>query len=153
EDKAVTGYPISPLGMAVRQEVRLPQPLWECALKPGDPTLDMHIPAGGHMTPERCGDSMRRADAFFRRFFPETPCRVIRCGSWIFNTQFEQIPLSSENLVRYQRELYLYPMPSNGRNGLWFIYLQDDFDPATLPRDTSLRRGVAKFLETGETWR
>jgi hypothetical protein len=150
---AVTGYPISPCGMAVRREVRLPQPVWECVLKEGDPTLDMHIPAGGGMTLERCGDSMRRAVSFFERFFPDTPCRAIRCASWIFNTQFEQIALSSDNLVRYQRELYLYPTPSNGRDGLWFIFLQENLEPAALPRDTSLRRGVADFLLAGHTWR
>jgi hypothetical protein len=153
DDEAVTGYPISPRGMAVRQEVRLPQPEWECVVKPGDLTLDMHIPAGGEMTPERCGDSMRRAAAFFQRYFPDKPCRSIRCSSWIFNTQFEAIRLSSENLVRFQRELYLFPTPSNGRDGLWFIFLQDNVDPATAPRDTSLRRGVADFLQAGHTWR
>jgi GNAT domain-containint protein/N-acyltransferase family protein len=153
DDEAVTGYPISPLGMAVRQEVRLPRPAWECVLTAGDPTLDMHIPAGGGMTPERCGDSMRRAVAFFQRFSPGTTCRAITCSSWIFNTQFEQIRLSSDNLVRYQRELYLYPTRSNGRDGLWFIFLQDNLDLAALPRDTSLRRGVADFLLAGNTWR
>lgn len=159
EASAVTGYPISPCGMAVRREIRLPQPGtggaggWECVLKAGDPTLDMHIPAGGGMTPERCGDSMRRAVAFFQRFFPQESCRAIRSSSWIFNTQFEQIRLSSDNLVRYQRELYLYPTPSNGRDGLWFIFLQENLDPAALPRDTSLRRGVADWLLSGNTWR
>jgi hypothetical protein len=126
---AVTGYPISPRGMAVRQAVRLPQPVWECVLKEGDPTLDMHIPAGGGMTLERCGDSMRRAVLFFQRFFPGTPCRAIRCSSWI------------------------YPTPSNGRDGLWFIFLHENLDPAALPRDTSLRRGVADFLLAGHPWR
>ena len=139
--------------MAVRREVRLPQPVWECVLKGGDPTLDMHIPAGGGMTLERCGDSMRRAAAFFQRFFPGTACRAIACSSWIFNTQLEQIRLSSDNLVRYQRELYLYPTRSSGRDGLYFIFLQENVDPATAPRDTSLRRGVADFLLAGTTWR
>ena len=150
---AVTGYPISPCGMAVPREVRLPQPVWECVLKAGDPTLDMHIPAGGGMTLERCGDSMRRAVAFFQRFFPRTTCRAIACSSWIFNTQLEQIRLSSDHLVRFQRELYLYPTRSSGRDGLYFIFLQENVDPATAPRDTSLRRGVADFLLAGTTWR
>lgn len=152
-DEAITGTPISPRGMAVRQEVRLPLPEWECVLKEGDPVLDMHIPAGGDMTPERCGDSMRRAVPFFERFFPDNGCRAIRSSSWIFNTQFEEIRLSSDNLVAYQRELYLYPTPSNGRDGLWFVFLQDNLDPAALPRDTSLRRGVADYLLAGNTWR
>src|SRR5205814_8203890 len=75
------------------------------------------------------------------------------CSSWLFNTQFEEIRLSSDNLVQYQRELYLFPTPASGRDGLWFVFLQDDFDPAALPRDTSLRRGVADFLAAGNGWR
>jgi hypothetical protein len=150
---AVTGYPVSSRGMAVRREVRLPRAAWECVLQKEDPVLEMHIPAGGGMTRERCGDSMRRAVAFFRRFFPDRPFRSIACSSWIFNTQFEEIRLSSENLVRFQRELYLFPTPSSGRDGLWFIFLQDPVDPATAPRDTSLRRAVADFLADGHRWR
>jgi hypothetical protein len=153
KDEAVTGCPICPRGMAVREEVRLPVAEWECVLRPGDDQLDMHIPAGGGMTPERCGESMQRAAEFFARFFPDRPCRAITCSSWIFNTQFEEIRLSSDNLVQYQRELYLFPTPASGRDGLWFIFLQDNVDPATAPRDTSLRRGVAEFLAAGNRWR
>jgi len=153
DDDAVTGYPYSPLGMAVRREVRLPKSTWDCVLKHGDLTLDMHIPAGGRMSAEVSGDSMRRAVPFFRQHFPDEPFDSITCYSWIFNTQFEQIPMSSTNLADYQHELYLFPIPSSGKDGLWFVFLDDDPDPATAPRDTSLRRGVADFLLAGNTWR
>ncbi len=151
--EAVTGSVISPLGAAERRRVTLPLRDWECVLAPGEATLDMHIPVGGAMSLEACGDSMRRAAAFFARFFPNQVCRTFGCVSWIFNTELERIPLSSDNLVRFQRELYLFPVPSNGRDGLWFIFLRDDVDPATAPRDTSLRRGVADFLAAGGRWR
>ena len=151
--ESVTGSVISPLGAAERRRVTLALRDWECVLAPGEATLDMHIPEGGAMTLEACGDSMRRAAAFFARHFPNQVCRTFGCSSWIFNTQLEGIPLSSDNLVRFQRELYLFPVPSSGRDGLWFIFLRDDVDPATAPRDTSLRRGVADFLATGERWR
>jgi hypothetical protein len=153
KEDTVTGFPISPYGMAVRTQVTLAKAEWECVLKTGDPILEMHIPAGGGMTVERCGDSMRRAAAFFRRYFPEKPVRAITCVSWIFNTQFEEIQPRMENLLAYQHELYLHPVTSSGRDGLWFIFLRDEFDPATLPRDTSLRRGVADFLAAGNFWR
>ena len=152
-DEAVVGYPVSPLGAAVRQEVHLPTAAWECVLNQGDTVMEMHIPAGGNMTPERCADSNRRAAAFFREFFPGQPAKGVVSISWIFNTQLEEITLSSDNLVRYQHELYLFPVPSSGHDGLWFIFLQNDLDPAALPRDTSLRRGVADFLAAGHIWR
>lgn len=153
DEEGVTGYPVSPLGMAVRKQTRLAGAEWECVLKKGDDTLDMHIPAGGGMTLERCGDSMRRATAFFRQFFPDRPFRTISCCSWIFNTQFEEIPLPSDNLVRYQRELYLFPIRSSGQDGLWFIFQTPTFDPASLPRESSLQRAVADYLAAGHTWR
>jgi hypothetical protein len=154
-ERDIIGFPISPLGMAVQKQVRLPKPDWELALKPGDLTLDMHIPGGGGMSLEKCRDSLQRAVPFFRRVFPDQPFQAIHCGSWIFNNQLEQIPLSSDNLVRFQRELYLYPIPSGNRDGLWFVFLQheDQLDLAKLPRDTSLRRAVADFLAAGNRWR
>lgn len=150
---AVVGYPVSPCGMTIRRQVRLELALWERQVHKGDPVLEMHIPEGGGMSLDRCADSMRRAVPFFKRYFPDEPFRVIECRSWILNTQLERITLSSDNLVRFQRELYLYPLASTGQDGLWFIFLQDPVDPATAPRDTSLRRGVADFLLAGNTWR
>lgn len=149
----VSGSIVSPLGMAEERKVTLSLREWGRVLAPGDATLSMHIPVGGHMTLEACGDSMRRAATFFARFFPNQLCRAITCTSWIFNTQFERIRLSSDNLVRFQRELYLFPTPSDGQDGLWFIFLRNEVDPKTAPRDTSLRRAVADFLATGERWR
>jgi hypothetical protein len=153
DEDSVTGFPISPRGMAVRRQVTLPTAEWECVLQKDDLTLDMHIPAGGSMGAERCGDSMKRGTEFFRRHFPDKPFRAITCVSWIFNTQFEEIEPHMANLLDYQHEIYLYPVASSGRDGLWFVFLRDDYDPATLPRDTSLRRGVADFLAAGNTWR
>ena len=82
---AVVGYPISPYGMAIRQQVRLEQALWERQVRKGDAVLEMHIPEGGGMSLDRCADSMRRAVPFFRRYFPAKPFRAIVCSSWILN--------------------------------------------------------------------
>jgi hypothetical protein len=150
---AAVGYPISPCGMAERREVHLQRNGWESVLSKGDDTLDMHIPAGGGMTPERCADSMRRATAFFRTHFPDRPFTAITCNSWIFNTQIDGILPPTANLAAYQRELYLYPVPSSPTAGLWFLFFGDAFDPVTAPRDTAMQREVLDFLAAGNTWR
>lgn len=153
DNDAVVGYPISPLGYAVKRRTRLEKTAWECVLQKGDTTLDMHIPEGGGMTLERCANSFRRATSFFQQQFPDRPFRSISSTSWIFNTQLQQIKLTSENLARFQRELYLYPVRSSGQDGLWFIYLREPFDLATVPRETSLQRAVADLMQAGNTWR
>ena len=36
---------------------------------------------------------------------------------------------------------------------MWFVFLQSKFDPATAPRDTSLRRDMLNYLNKGNVWR
>jgi hypothetical protein len=149
----VTGFPIAPHGHAIRHEIRLPLADWEWMNPPDEFLLDMHIPAGGGMTPERCIDSFRRGVAFFREHFPDKTFRTIGCASWIFGPQLEDIFPASSNLVQLMREVYLLPISTYDTGGLWFIYFRNVIDPATVPRDTSVRRAVADYLASGGEWR
>jgi hypothetical protein len=152
ETEAV-GFPCSPAGCAVRQKVRLPRADWEPVLSKGTWVLDMHIPAGGGMGPEACLASHRKALEFFDRHHPENRWAAIVCNSWIFNTQLDGILPPDANLVRYQRELHLYPVRSYGNDGLWLIFLQDPLDLRTAPRESHLQKAILKFLEAGNVWR
>jgi len=139
---AVTGSPISPLGYAQRPEVTLPHEEWQLVLSPGDTILEMHIPDGGGMTPERCHDSMRQALEFFLRHFPERSFAGFACGSWILNPELDRIYRADSNMVLWQRELYLFPIWAGRRCGVYFIFGEDNPDPATAPRETSLQRAL-----------
>ena len=151
-DSAAAGYPISPLGVAERRKVELPLADWQRVLAKGDPVLQMHIPAGGALTPQECAGSMRRAVSFFRRHFPDPPRAAITCRSWMFSPHLEEILPPSSNLVRCLRELYLYPVERWSIESLWYVFLQDEFNLATAPRETSLQRGILDWLAKGNTW-
>lgn len=150
---AVTGHPICPGGHAVRECVTLPSTEWQRVLARGDFVLNMHIPAGGGLTSEACEESLKSAAAFFRKRFPEAAPAAVVCRSWMFSNLLEHCLPPEANLVRFLRELYLFPTPNSATAALWFIFLQDEFDPATAPRDTSLRRAVLDFLAQGHPWR
>jgi len=152
-DGFVEGTPISPRGMALNRTVRLSLDNWEPVLRRDDAVLDMHIPAGGSMTPERAKDSFERAVRFFATQFPDRPAKAIACGSWIYNTQLEDLLEPTANLLTHMRELYLFPTPSNGRDGLWFLFYTDNVDPATARRDSSVRRAVLDHLAAGKPLR
>lgn len=145
------GFPIHPAGHALRREVALDRAEWDYHVKPGDYMLDMHIPSGGKMTPENCLESMRQSVEFFRRQFPDKPFKAFWCHSWIFGPQLEKILPEKANLVRFLREVYLYPIYSED-GGLWFIFLQDTFDLPTAPRENSLQIAIAQYLEKGGDW-
>jgi hypothetical protein len=151
-EAGVFGTPISPLGTAEPREVHLPADAWTCVLRKGDTILDMHIPAGGGMTPEACADSFRAAAAFFREHFPEPAARAICCRSWMFSNQLEECLPPAENLVALTREVYLFPVQARPNDGLWFVFLQKPFDPATAPRETRLQKAILDYLARGKTW-
>ena len=145
------GYPIDPAGRVCTQQIELALDRWQLIVKPGDTVLDLHIPAGDRMPLEACGESMRNAVEFFARHFPDQPATAFWCWSWIFGPMLEEILPASSNLVRFLRQCYLAPVPSNG-GSLWFIYLRD-VDRTSPPRENSLQSVVADFLSGGGTWR
>ncbi|MDA0337951.1 MAG: acyltransferase domain-containing protein, partial [bacterium] len=89
--QTVTGTPISPLGYARRAPITLSRDEWEPVLTAGDPILEVHIPAGGGMTPAHCHSSMQQALTFFPQYFPDRPFVGFACGSWILNPELAQI--------------------------------------------------------------
>lgn len=157
----VIGYPISPWGYALREPVSLPEREWTLALAPGYPVLDIHIPAGEPMDFDRCGDSIRQALGFFPRHFPDKPFVGFACHSWILDSQFPDLLPPSSNLVRFQREVYLFPIPRGGgliRRVFGYGFEERDGtvspeDLARLPRRTTMQRAFAAHLEAGGRFR
>jgi len=58
------------------------------------------------------------------------------------------LPLES-NILRWQREGYLYPNGPGDNDFATFVFGTSTIDPATVPRDTRLRRAVIAHLERG----
>jgi hypothetical protein len=56
---------------------------------------------------------------------------------------------ANSNLLAFQRQGYLFPLPSNGADGLYFIFGNRLIDPATAPQNTQLQRVVIKHLQAG----
>ncbi|OGV53669.1 MAG: hypothetical protein A2017_03700 [Lentisphaerae bacterium GWF2_44_16] len=150
--KSVTGNPLSAFGHALRDKITLPLNEWKDVLREGSLVLDMHIPAGGNMSPEVCLDSLKRAFDFFGRYLPERKSDVISCRSWIFSPQYEK-KLPDSNIAKFMRELYLYPFYAGDRCGFFFAFLREYKNLAEAPRDTSLRRAMLELIDAGEPLR
>jgi hypothetical protein len=55
--------------------------------------------------------------------------------------------------VQLLREVYLFPIPTTPRQGLYYIFGTDEVDLDTAARDTSLRRDTLDYLAGGGDWR
>lgn len=144
----VRGNPIDPRGVALRATVALPESEWQRVLAPGDPVLELHIPAGGGMTPAAAKESFGRSFAFFERFVTPTRLAGIVCRSWIFNTQLEA-RMPESNLADLMRQVYLLPARGSGRDGLFFIFCRDYDRLEDYPRRTRMQRALLDVLESG----
>lgn len=151
DDHAVAGIPLSPLGRALREEVRLPHAQWRRVITYGEYALAIHIPGGAPLDPQACRDSMAQAEAFFNQHFPE-PVSVCTLVSWIASPILAKVLPPNANLARFQQEAYLYPVPARGDEHLNKIFGPQPFDPATAPSDTTLRKGLLDYLRRGCKW-
>ena len=143
------GHPVNPRGFVEKAPVVLRAAEWEVILQRGDTILDLHIPRKDPLNAQTCGASYAQALEFFQRVFPDRPGKALFCHTWMFSPQLQQFLPPESNLVKFQREFYLYPHPG-GVNFLWnFVFGAKYPDRATAPRDTALRRAVLDWLETG----
>jgi len=144
------GCLINPVGLVTQQRVMLPLAEWRPALLPGDPVIDIHIPEDGKMDFDDCGESLRQAQAFFLRHFPErSPAVAFVCGTWFFDAQYQQLLPPTSNILRFQREFYLHPLLSHDREAFWRVFGELPDGLANAPRDTALRRAMLDFKASG----
>lgn len=152
--KIIRGNPVSPEGRAVREFVSLPTVEWELALKPGDPTLGVHIPEGDKLTPESCRDSFEHAVAFFSMYFPEHDYKVFDCDSWLLDAQHAAYLDATSNIVQFQRRFYLLPRPdTTAEQTLERVFGGRFTDLDCAPLETSLQRHIVSHMRNGGQWR
>ena len=115
----------------------------------GDLVLDMHIPGEGALTLEILREALRQAEAFFDQYYPERPFVAYACDSWLFSPQLEAMLPPESNILRWQREGYLFPADDDEGSFLLFTFGSVTIDLATAPQDTRLRRAIIAHLAEG----
>ncbi len=147
----VEGYPILPTGEVMNERACLSKWEWTQAVNPEDFTLSVHIHGGGPMDFELCGESFERAVDFFPKHFPERPIMAYTCLSWVLDTELQDLLSERSNMVRFQREFYLFPTFLEGSGELLlkaaFGRVPESTD--TLPEDTFLRRALIERMRQG----
>jgi len=150
-NQQVSGNPVSPQGNAQNKTLCLNLSEWDEVLAPGDPIIDTHIPAGEKLDIQTCAKSMQYAIKFFAKYFPDKSFKGWACHSWFLDNQYEMILPEHSNILKFQRELYLYPINEGGEDSYWRIFgengMKDGIEKA--PRNNSMQRAIAEFIEKG----
>ncbi len=145
------GSVITPDGRVTDRYVSLSDEEWEVAFDGGDTALSFHIPPDIPYNVDNAADSFCRAVEFFDEFYPDMHVRSIQSYSWLYSPQLVEMLPETSGINRFNRELYLAPVPS-GPDGFYsFVFKTDagSFDLDTAETDTSLKRGFVSFVKNG----
>lgn len=119
----------------------------------GDPVVCVHIPASGRLDHEECDRSFAAAHDFFPRHFPDHPFAAFICVSWMMNRQLAEVLPPDSNLVRFLGRFSPMRLRDARDDQIWLrVFGQAVVDPATAPRDTSLRRAILDHALRGGRW-
>lgn len=115
-------------------------------LAPGDPVLEMHIPAEAPLDEGAVRESLEAA----RAFFADRPFVGFTCISWVLWTHWAEALGPASNIARFQRLGTLVPLPEPSAAAVYFVFGQWEIDQATASRDTRLQRALLERLEQNQ---
>lgn len=120
----------------------------------GDPSLGVHIPQAGPLTPEACDESFLQARAFFAQYFPDETYRVGVCTSWLLDEQLAEYLDPDSNIVRFQRRFQMVPGGRESDADVFrFVFRRIAPAIEDLPQRTTLERAIVTHLRSGGHWR
>ena len=73
----------------------------KAGLSEGDPILDIHIPNGAPLSPEKCRASIECAKQFYAKFYPEFEYHHIVTTTWLLDPTLEQFVGPQSNIVNF----------------------------------------------------
>ncbi len=118
-------------------------------VQPDDIVRFVHIPAIGPLTRESRLDSYRKAYEFFKDDLGDKPF-VVYCTSWLLYERNREFMSPDSNIVDFMNDFKIvksFPVPSMTYSGVFNAPYKSD-DP-NIPKDTTLRRSLAAWLDAG----
>ena len=121
-------------------------------LAKGDPTVSVHIPAGGGLTPAVVDETLAQFRLFLADYYPEYDYRAFVCASWLMDPQLDALLPEDSNIVRFSRRFTRLARKSQGDGVFNFIFSKPDmnFDICDLPENTRLERAVKQHYLSGK---
>ncbi len=67
----------------------------------GEDIIEIHIPRGKPLTREACVESVKMANAFFGRYFPDYKYKFYTCSTWLFGKEIIEGLSPESNIARF----------------------------------------------------
>ena len=120
----------------------------------GRKEIGLHIPTDVKMENERLNASLKAAEAFIRKYYPEWAGAPVTCESWLLSPALKELLPEGSRILKFQASFELletYPEDDTALE--WVFYVaegqREGLDLSGLPEDTSLQRKMKAMLLEG----
>lgn len=154
-DEYYEGHIVNDETHLVEKELtRLSKAEWVQVMKPGDPSVAIHIPKGAKIDYETCQAEFNRARALFSKAFPEYDFKIFTINTWLLAPELPEILKPTSNIMGFQKMFNTYPMPGKGLSVFNFVFnimagSMEEIDIDALSEESSLMRGIKGLYKNG----
>ena len=148
DEGAFTGCVVSAAAKCLPEVRRFDKAEWRQLLGPGDPVLNVHIPAHRPLTREALAESYRRAPEIFRTCFGFAP-KGFLCRSWMLSEELHELLAPGSNILMFQEPYRRFPIRTHGTAVFNFVFKLRFREFADMPEDTSLQRAIKRRYLAG----
>lgn len=121
-------------------------------LPPGSPVVNVHIPEGADLSPERVAESLREAAGFFSRYFPGHGAKAFVCYSWLLYPPMQELLPEDSRIRAFAKRFRIVGQVSDpyGSEAVSRIYGRRFPRKADYPQETTLQRNaLGNFSKLG----
>ncbi len=128
----------------LKQEIRISNKV----LPIGTTILEIHIPAGEPLSPEKVKASLKEAPPFFEDCFGQRYLDF-HCHSWLLSPALTQLLPPESAILQFQRLFDIYAEDFSFAQAEERVFGAILPEPAAYPENTSLQRNLKNFLLAG----
>ncbi|MDO5411689.1 MAG: acyltransferase domain-containing protein [Lachnospiraceae bacterium] len=118
----------------------------------GEKVIAIHIPSDAIFSGDMVDDSFRRAEVFFKTYFPEYTDTKYICNSWLLSPELKPLLSNQSHILDFQRRFEIVKVNKEDYGYIeWLFQKPEDTAYEKLPEHTSLQRKVKRLLLEGES--
>ncbi len=133
----------------------------------GDKIINVHIPRGAKLNFNECEQSLKMAEEFFKKYYPDYPNNKFMCHSWLLYPGNRNFMSENSNIIKFQTlfdiieenespsSTYLWLYGEKFKNGDLMKnkkkYGNYGFTDK-IPKNTSLRKSTVDYIKNGGTF-
>ena len=132
------------------QEQFFPKAQWECAIRPGNKVISVHLPKGMDLSVENVDNAFASVTAKAATWFPNDPVKGLYCGSWLLDPALGDLIGENSKIALFGKRFVRWPILSDGQEIFRFVFPGKPEDLNDLPENTRLEKGLKNlYLNDG----